>query len=71
MDDPQIILSEHSELAYAERVVVYLQGDVEYHKKMLWSSDAALKKEENNLKKLQAKYREEFKDQRSNEHENH
>jgi len=30
---------------------------------MLWSSDAALKKEENNLKKLHAKYREEFKDQ--------
>jgi len=63
LNDPQIILSEHSELAYAERVVVYLQGDVEYHKKMLWSSDAALKKEENNLKKLQAKYREGFKDQ--------
>ena len=71
MDEVQIQLLEHRELADAEQTISHLQVEIEYYKKMLWSNDAAIKKEENNLKKLQAKYCEEFKDQRSNEHENH
>ncbi len=70
LDDTQITSSEHSELAYVERVVHYLQGDVDYHKKMLWSSETALKNEEASLKKLQTQYSEGIKQRRLN-HENH
>ena len=71
MDEVQITLMEHRELADAEQVISHLQVEIEYHKKMLWSNVDAQKKEEKNLKKLQAEYREYCKDQRSNEHENH
>jgi len=70
MDEAQIILGKHSEFAYSERVIAYLQGDVDYHKKMLWSSNAALNKEENSLKKLQEEYYEEFNHKRRKENEN-
>ena len=63
MDEVQITLLEHRELADAEQTISHLQVEIEYYKKMLWSNDAALKKEENNLKKIQAKCHEEFKDQ--------
>ncbi len=67
MDEAQTVLLKHMALANAEQVISHLQGDIEYHKKIYWSLDFALKKEENNLKNLQAEYREEFKDHRSEE----
>ena len=70
MDDIQITLFGQRELADAELVVSHMQTDLEYHKKLHWSFEIALKKEEKNLKKLQAEYREYCKDQRSKEHEN-
>ena len=63
MDEVQITLMEHRELADAEQVISHLQVEIEYHKKMLWSNVDAQKKEEKNLKKLQTRYHEEFKDQ--------
>jgi len=69
MDETQTILGKHSALAESERMIAYLQGDVEYYKKMQWSSDIALKKEVFGLKKLQTEYYEEFKKQRGNQNE--
>ena len=61
MDEVQITLLEHRELAEAEQVVSHMQVEVEYFKKILWSNETALKKEKENLKKIQTKYHEHYK----------
>ena len=63
MDDIPNTLLEQSGLADQEQLISHLQVEVEYHKKLLWSNDVALKNEEKNLKKLQTEYREQHKDQ--------
>ena len=70
MDEVQITLLEHRELADAEQTISHLQVEIEYHKKMLWSFNNALEKEENNLKNVQSGYKK-LKDQTGEENENH
>jgi len=66
VDKVQITLLEHRELADAEQVISHLQVEIEYHKKMLWSFNDAIKKEESNLKNIQTEYKK-FKGQRGEE----
>ncbi len=70
MKDVQIMILEHQELADAEQAISHLQVEIEYHKKMLWSFNNALEKEENNLKSVQAGYKL-LKDKTGEENENH
>ena len=71
LQDPQNMLSAQIAVGNAEKTISHMQCDLEYHKKMCWSFQRAIEKEQTILEKLQLEYHNDFKDKGREIHENH
>jgi len=62
LQDPQNKLSAQIAVGSVEKPIAHMQCDLEYHKKMCWSFQRAIEKEQTILEELQLEYHNDFKD---------